>query len=183
MKRSFAILAVFVLVAAACGDSDDGDTTATDAAVQETGAPEPDTSEPAVASGSVADLAITEVVFGDHVTITNLGSDAVSVDGLWVCNRPNYSPLPTAVIAPGESLQVAASDLGGLSDGAGEVALYTSNSFGDSSAMLDYVNWGNGGGRASVADDAGLWPAGDTVAAGGGGISAPAGGASAADWS
>ena len=37
--------------------------------------------EPAAASGSTADLAITEVVFNDHLTITNLGS-AVGA-GLW----------------------------------------------------------------------------------------------------
>ncbi|MDH3731229.1 MAG: hypothetical protein OES13_08925, partial [Acidimicrobiia bacterium] len=138
---------------------------------------------PATAQGSADDLAITEVVFGDHVTISNLGSDAVSVAGLWLCNRPSYTELPTAVIAAGTSLDIPADALGNLAAGGGEVALYASNSFGDPSAMLDYVGWGSGGGRLSVAEEAGLWPAGESVVASGTAISAPAGGASAADWS
>jgi hypothetical protein len=86
------------------------------------------------------------------------------------------------VIAPGESLQVAASKIN-LSDGGSEVALYSSNNFDDPSAILDYVSWGSGGGRATEAADAGQWPAGETVTVSGPSISAPAGGASAADWS
>ena len=81
MKRWFAVLAVLALVAAACGDSDDEATpTPTTAATPETAAPEPDITEAPAAEGTVADLAITEVVFGDHVTITNLGAAPVSVD-------------------------------------------------------------------------------------------------------
>ncbi len=182
MKRWMLVIAVLALVAAACGDSDDsGDEPATqDTAAPETAAPEPDVTDAAVASGTAADLAITAVVFDDHVTITNLGSDPVSVDGLWICNRPNYMQLPTAVIAPGESIEI--SDFA-LPAGGGEVALYTSNSFGDSAAIVDYVGWGSGGGRSSVAASAGIWPAGETVTASGASIAASNGGSSAADWS
>jgi hypothetical protein len=183
MKRWLLLLAVLALVAAACGDSDEGDAApTTEAATAETGAPEPDITEEPAAAGSVTDLAITEVAFDGQITITNLGDGVVSVDGLWLCNRPSYLPLPTAAIAPGESLQISSGDLG-LTDSGGEVALYSSDSFGDSSAILDYVAWGSGGGRGSVAADAGLWPAGETVATGGASISAPNGGAGAADWS
>ena len=189
MKRWFVALAVLALVAAACGDSDDGDdaetpTTTTTEATAETAAPEPDITEaPPAVSGSPSDLAITEVVFGDHVTITNLGDAPVSVEGLWLCNRPSYTPLPTAQIAPGESLDIAAGDLDGLQEGNGEVALYTSNNFGDSGSIIDYVTWGQGGGRLSVAADAGIWPAGEAVTPAGASISAPNGGAAASDWS
>ena len=178
MKRWFILIAVLAMIAVACGDDDSAPMT-----TEETGSTEPDDSGSGVASGVPSDLAITEVVFGDHVTITNLGTDAVSVDGLWVCNRPNYAPLPTSVIAPGASLEIAANGLGGLSAGGGEVALYTSNSFGDSGAIVDYVGWAGGGGRGSVAADAGLWPAGDSVTASGSSIAAASGGSSAADWS
>ena len=190
MKRWSALLAVLALVVAACGDSGE-DTTPTTAATPttvaatpETAAPEPDiTDAPAAAEGTIADLAITEVVFGESVTISNLGTGPVSVDGLWLCNRPSYTPMPTALIAPGESITVAAGDLGGLSDGSGEVAMYTSNNFGASSDIIDYVTWGQGGGRLSVAADAGIWPAGEAVTPAGASISAPNGGSSASDWS
>ncbi len=188
MKRWFAVLAVLALVAAACGDSDGDDTTpttaapTTEAATPETGAPEPDISDEPAEEGSVTDLAITEVVFDDHVTITNLSDAPVSVDGLWLCNRPNYLPMPTALIAPGESIDISASELP-MPAGNGEVALYTSADFGDSSALIDYVTWGQGGGRLSVAVDAGQWPAGEAVTPAGASISAPNGGSSPSDWS
>ena len=193
MKRWLSLLAVLALVAAACGDGDDG-VAATTQPAPTTTQPAPTTTQPAPTTtaaptttqappeGSTADLAITEVVFGDHFTITNLGAGPVDVDGLWVCNRPTYAPLPATVIAAGESLDIAAAEVG-LPDNGGEVALYSSNTFGDSSALLDYVSWGSGGGRATEAADAGQWPAGETVTVAGTAISAPAGGASPADWS
>ena len=194
MKRWFSLLAVLALVAAACGGGDD-DTATTQAAVATTqAAPTTTTTQPAPtttaappttdapAAGSTADLAITEVVFGDHFTITNLGDSPVDVDGLWVCNRPSYAPISAAVLAPGESIEIAAAQIA-VPDTGGEVALYSSNSFDDSSALLDYVAWAGGGGRGTEAADAGQWPAGDTVTPAGASISAPTGGDSAADWS
>ena len=180
MRRSIAIAAAMALIVAACGDSGD---TAEGPTATESGTQEPSITDPDTAQGSVADLAITEVVFGDHVTITNLGSSAVSVEGLWLCNRPSYTELPTAVVAAGESIDIPADALGGLPASGAEAALYSSNSFGDSGAMLDYVAWGGGGGRSEVASGAGLWPSGDLVSPGGDMISAPAGGAAASDWS
>ncbi len=197
MKRWFSLLAVLALVAAACGGGDDGESATTQPAptttqpAPTTTQPAPTTTQPAPttttttqppATGSTADLAITEIVFGDHFTITNLGGAPVDVGGLWVCNRPAYVSLTAEVLAPGESVQVAASKIS-LPEGGGEVALYSSNNFDDSSAILDYVSWGSGGGRATEAADAGHWPAGETVTVSGASISAPAGGASPADWS
>ena len=40
-----------------------------------------------------------------------------------------------------------------------KVGLYTDGNFGSSSDMADYVAWGDGGGRESVAVGAGLWAA------------------------
>lgn len=193
-----------VLVVAACGSDDGENTTTAPAAVTTTAAAEapaatdpptetqppatnpPATSPPAgteaPAGGTVTDLAITEVVFGDHVTITNLGDGTVNIEDLWLCNRPSYSAF-SVNLAPGESQIVDAGKVGGLGAGGGEVALYTSSDFGDSGSIVDYVSWGGDGGRASVATGAGIWPDGDTVGAGGAGIAAPNGGESAADWS
>ncbi|NND12916.1 MAG: hypothetical protein HKO10_03050 [Acidimicrobiia bacterium] len=164
MKRLIWISLATVLFAA-CGSGEADDTT-----------PSP------TGGGAVGDIAITAIEFGSHVTLTNLGADPVSVDGLWLCNRPAYTEL-TGEIAPGASIEIEASKLGGLSADGAEVGLYSANSFGDPNNMLDYVGWGTGGGRAEVAANAGLWPAGEVVAVSGSGISAANGGASAADWS
>ncbi len=187
MKRWFSLLAALALVAASCGGGSDGGASATTQPAPTTTQPAPTTTQATTttqpaATGSTADLAITEIVFGDHFTITNLGGAPVDVGGLWVCNRPAYVSLTAEVLAPGESVQVAASKIS-LPEGGGEVALYSSNNFDDSSAILDYVSWGSGGGRATEAADAGHWPAGETVTVSGPSISAPAGGASPADWS
>ena len=194
MKRWFSLLAVLALVAAACGGDDGAASTTQPAPTTTQPAPTTTTTQPAPtttaapsttqapAGGSTADLAITEVVFGDHFTITNLGDAPVDVDGLWVCNRPTYVRLAAAVIAPGESIEVTALQFSVPASG-GEVALYSSNTFNISSAMLDYVAWGGGGGRGTEAADAGQWPEGQTVTITGASISAPVGGESAADWS
>lgn len=179
-----AILAAgLLLVAAACGD--DADTTA--ATAPPTTAAEPtttlDSGRDDVGEGTIADVVITDVVFDQHVTLTNTGSGTVDISGLWLCNRPNYIQPDAASLGPGESVQVEARFLGGLSAGGGEVALYTDPNFGDSSAIIDYVAWGSGGGRLGVAESAGIWPAGGAVAVSGDSISAPNGGAGPDDWS
>ena len=132
--------------------------------------------------GSPADIAVTEVVFGDHVTVTNLGAGSVSLDGLWLCNRPFYVPLPPRTLAPGETVATPADSLGDLTMLGGEVALYESDDFEDPEAMLDYVTWGRGGGRTRAAIEVGLWPEGDVVQPSGTGIESPNGGGSSADW-
>ena len=132
--------------------------------------------------GSVTDIAVTEVVFGDHVTLTNLGAGSVSLDGLWLCNRPFYTPLPQRTLAPGESIDTAAGPLGDLPMIGGEAALYRSDDFEDAGEMLDYVTWGRGGGRTRAAVEVGLWPEGDVVEPSGAGIAATRGGGSSADW-
>ena len=108
------------------------------------------------AAADLSGLLLTTVVFGDHVTITNHTSEEVSLDGWWMCNRPSYAAL-SGTLAPGESIDVSSDDLGGLAASEGEVGLYTERAFGDASAMVDYVAWGAGGGRESVAVQAGLW--------------------------
>lgn len=178
MKRWFAVLAVLTMVAAGCGSDGSED----DSLPEETSDAADAEADASRAEGAATDLAITEVVFGDHVTITNVGDAMVSVDEMWLCNRPSYTPISVS-LAPGESQTIDAASLGGLAEGGGEAALYTSNSFGDSAAIVDYVSWGGGGGRGSVASGAGIWTDGDSVDAGGAGISAPSGGDSSADWS
>ena len=184
MKKLIAVLAVLALAAAACGDDAD-DTTAAPATTAAAPTTTLDEGRDDVGEGSAdGGVVITEVVFGSHVTVTNTGSAAADVSGLWLCNRPNYVQLGASTLGPGESVQVDAGNLGGLPADGGEAALYNDASFGDSAAIVDYVAWGGGGGRAGVAEGAGIWPAGATVDAGGASsISAPAGGSGPGDWS
>lgn len=185
MRRLLALFGALLLVAAACsddsegGDSGAGDTstTASSATTDEAEAPD---------SGDTTALAITQVTFGGggSVTITNVGAEIVDTTGYWVCNQPSYSELSGGDLAPGESVQVSATGLGGLPDVGAAAGLYSSNDFGSSEAIVDYVQWGDGGGRASVATDAGIWPGeGEVVAVEGAAIVADAGGSSAGDWS
>ena len=68
-----------------------------------------------------------------------------------------------APIAPGETIRLAASAVGGLDPTGGEAALYSSPAFSDPSAIFGYVQWGTGGERAGVAVEAGIWADGATV--------------------
>lgn len=132
-----------------------------------------------------AAFALTQVVFGDsgYVVVTNVGNGTGDVGGHWICQRPAYFAIPSTELAPGESVWVAAEDgeglvaaqgvvavvpanrsLGAFSVTSGEAALFASSDFGDSAAIVDYVEWGSGGhGRASVAVEAGIWPDGGFV--------------------
>lgn len=166
---SVAMVAAAVVLATACGDDSGG---GAEPATQES----PDAADTVTSSSSTTTAAIPEggvsvdgvqlsaVVFGADgaVTVTNTGSDEVTLDGFWVCNFPAYVPL-TGTLAPDESADVAAADLGGLAVEGGEAALYSSDAFDSPDAMIDYVQWGAGGGRGDVAAAAGLWPDGVTV--------------------
>lgn len=102
-----------------------------------------------------SELRVTEVDFVAGVaTITNIGDESVDLAGHWLCNRPAYVELPGQPLDAGETIEVS---IGGLTQGGGEVGLYTSDSFGNADDLLDYVTWGSGGGRLSVAETAGLW--------------------------
>lgn len=186
MRRWIAVATMVIASAASCGDddsiaSDETTTTrSTTTTAETTTTPPPTTAQPVV--GSVADIAVTEVVFGDHVVLTNLGQGSVSLDGLWLCNRPFYTPLPQSELAPGESIEASASPLGDLPMRVGEVALYRSADFENPEEMLDYVTWGSGGGRIRAAVEVGLWPAADAVQPSGDAIVAPDGGSTSADW-
>ena len=166
--RMLSVFLAVVVLAAACGD--DSSESSAEPAEEPAAAEETTTSAPtttaAIPEGgeSIDGLQVTAVVFGDagHATITNTSDADISLEGLWLCNRPSYAAL-SGSLSPGESVDVPAAGLSGLRAEAGEVGLYSSSSFESSDDMIDYVQWGTGGGRASVAVEAGLWPEGATV--------------------
>lgn len=143
---------VFALVAVACGG----------------GAADSPSSD---GSADGPPLIIERVVFDtSEVVLKNVSTDPYDVTGHALCNRPNYLTLPGQVLGPGESLTVDASSLL-ISPGGGEVGLYVASSFGDSGAILGYVQWGSDShGRTDVAVAGGVWNAGDFVPGGAGAL-------------
>ena len=107
--------------------------------------------------------------------ILNDSPDAVSLDGWYLCQFPNYFRLPSRTLDPGQRLTVhAGSDSGGeISAGGalgffdgdlGEIALYTSANFNSASAIRSYISWNGGGGCGNVARSAGIWGESDVAA-------------------
>ena len=103
---------------------------------------------------------------GQWIELYNAGEEAVDVSTYQVCNRPAYAPvgnLPIVsgelTIAPGGFLVV---EWDALAGDQAELGLYTEGAFSSADALVDYLEWGAaGGGRESVAVEAGLWQAGD----------------------
>ena len=108
-----------------------------------------------------------------------------------MCNFPNYSQLSNLnlvcggfVLAPGDLVTVQSTN--SLNPNDAELGLYTTNSFGSSAAIVDYVEWGTTGHtRSSVVMAAGIWAAGDFVPSWPAGMSIEYDGIgdSSADWS
>lgn len=161
-------LLVLALLAAACGGDDADETVdpvepqATDAAqtspTTSTTVPIPQDAVP------LGDLQIVGVQFGDtgFVRVQNRGAGDANVNGIYICQFPQYTDLGTlvtrGVIAAGATVEIPASAVGGLSDQGGEAALYANNAdFGSPDNILAYVQWGSGGGRADVATAANIW--------------------------
>ena len=112
--------------------------------------------------------------------IQNAGSAIGNLNGFALCQRPNYHIFDDIELAPGEFIAVSlggdlflpppgaketlSANLGSITTEDGEIGLYSSGDFGNSSAIVDYVEWGSSGhGRSSVAVGAGIWSTGDFV--------------------
>ncbi len=123
------------------------------------------------ADGSDAILVVSAVAFGGggYIEISNVGDAAGSLDGYWLCQFPAYHPI-TGSLGPGETLRfdASASGFGSLDSATGEIGLYTSNSFGDPSSIIAYVEWGQPDHqRSRTAVEAGVWVADSAVDAAG----------------
>lgn len=180
-RRLLALLAIVVVLAAACGGSDNelaDDPVADDPGVTPDGTvpdDEPATTAPSTTetippeATELPDLQIVFVEFGDagYVEISNVGAEAADLNGIQLCQFPTYVDLGTVVegasIPAGESVRVDAATIGGLSADGGEAALYGTAEFTNPDAIFAFVQWGTGGARADVAAEAGIWPAGASV--------------------
>ncbi|WP_299095946.1 T9SS type A sorting domain-containing protein [uncultured Winogradskyella sp.] len=102
----------------------------------------------------------------NSVTLKNYGSTNVPISGYWFCNYPAYGQVSSmtsvASLDPGEEVNIASSVSFAVADG--EFGLYNTNSFGSSTAMEDYMQWGSAGHqRESVAVAKGIWTAGTFI--------------------
>ncbi len=118
-----------------------------------------------------AQVVINEILPTGTVELKNIGNETVDVSGYWLCDFPAYQQIQNSNITCGEMMLgageiLAVDDFNTIAPDDGEMGLYSTNSFGNASAMLDYVEWGaSGHQRSSVAVAAGIWTAGDFVPA------------------
>ncbi|MEM9935267.1 MAG: hypothetical protein AAF824_16695, partial [Bacteroidota bacterium] len=139
-----------------------------------------------------AQVRLNEVQFSgsDKIELINFGPVASDISDWWLCSRFDYIQLNdpgltltgNLNIGPGETLVIEGFS---LQDQSADLGLYESPSFGSSSAIEDFVQWGGAGiGRESVAVTAGIWTAGEFVSAvsSGSSIEYDGSGRSAADW-
>ncbi len=107
----------------------------------------------------------------DSYTFKNFGESTIDISGYRLCTKITYSGGTLSnILADKESLSLAPGATVTLSgwpidDTAADLALYkATGSFGDFTAMADFVQWGSAGnGRESEADQAGIWTKGDFV--------------------
>ncbi|MEQ9229101.1 MAG: Calx-beta domain-containing protein, partial [Cyclobacteriaceae bacterium] len=104
----------------------------------------------------------------DRIELKNTSDGTVDISAFWMCSLFSYEQISNLTLESG-SLSMAPGSITVLSgfsmnDAAADLGLYTSPSFGSASAMTAFVQWGSGGnGRESVAQNRGIWTAGDFI--------------------
>jgi len=102
----------------------------------------------------------------DTATIQNFGASTIDIGDYWICTLFVYTQLNSFTVDSG-SLNLtsgATVTISGLNlrDSDADIDLYTSRSFGSSTAIVDFIQWGDSGnGRESVANTANIWQTGD----------------------
>ncbi|MBR9846318.1 MAG: T9SS type A sorting domain-containing protein [Algicola sp.] len=105
----------------------------------------------------------------ETVKLHNYGATTVDVSSYWFCNLFAYTQVSDGTLVSGSTNLAAGADLvvimaAALNDTASDLGLYQSPSFGSSTAMLDFTQWGSGGnGRENVAVTKGIWTAGTFI--------------------
>lgn len=119
----------------------------------------------------VRSIVINEVQFGNRnlIELYNNGNVAADISSYWLCLGPGqYVQLSAATIESGDTNLDAGEFVVvnyDLPDDQGGLGLYSNNSFTDSNAIMDFVQWGAAGAaRENVAVEAGIWTVGEFVA-------------------
>ena len=123
-----------------------------------------------LANFSFGQVRIIEVTPSTNsIKIKNLGSTDEDISSYWICSRIRYDQISDLTIvngdynlSPNEEVEFT-SDIT-LNEVSADLGLYSISSFGSSTAMIDFLQWGAGGiGRESVAVSKGIWAAGDFI--------------------
>ncbi len=122
----------------------------------------------------IGQVRINEVLYNvttgqvDQIELKNFGTASVNVSTMWFCSLLNYDqiqiltvvsgslniPAGGFLVLSGKNLNSPAADLGFYNDIGGNFG-----NFGNSSFMVDFVQWGSANnGRESVAVSKGIWP-------------------------
>ena len=105
----------------------------------------------------------------NRVEFYNSGLSSVDISSYWICSRFSYDQVSNGTLLSGSSnlapgAYVSYTTPFVLNDPNGDFSFYSTPSFGASSAMVDFVQWGSSGnGRESVAVAKGIWSAGEFV--------------------
>ena len=106
----------------------------------------------------------------DAIYIKNFGGEAIDISAYRLCSEFTYtSNLTSDVSLVSGSTTLGAGDTlvvtWPVTDAAADLGLYlAAGGFGDTSAMVDFLQWGAAGiGRESVAASKGIWTAGDFI--------------------
>ncbi len=108
----------------------------------------------------------------NKATIKNFGTSTIDISSYWFCTLFAYDQLSSLTVDSG-SLNIANGAtvvISGvnLNNSDADLGLYNTNSFGSSTAMVDFMQWGDAGnGRESVANTAGIWTTGNFLAGSG----------------
>ncbi|MFS4491921.1 spondin domain-containing protein [Maribacter sp. 2308TA10-17] len=123
-------------------------------------------------TNNVISVVINEVRYRgeDTIEILNNGTGSIDLADYWLCLGPgqyvqigSLTPISGSIDLPSAEYLVLSYD---IPDDQGGLGLYSTNQFTDSSALVDFVQWGAAGSaREDVAVAAGQWVAGDFVPA------------------
>ncbi|WP_040253521.1 T9SS type A sorting domain-containing protein [Psychroserpens mesophilus] len=103
------------------------------------------------------------------VKIRNYGSTTVDLTSYWFCHLFTYTQLGSGTVqsgslnlGPGQDVVVTASS--NFNDASSDLGLYQTSSFGSTTSMQDFVQWGTfGQGRENIAAMKGIWTAGSFI--------------------
>ncbi|OUR93310.1 hypothetical protein A9Q87_05005 [Flavobacteriales bacterium 34_180_T64] len=109
----------------------------------------------------------------NRITIRNFGSSSnpENISNYWLCKYPTYEQFGGMTIISGSFNLAVGSEVTFTSSIPfdvvdGELGIYNTSSFGSSTAMEDYMQWGTAGHeREAVAVAKGIWTAGTTITA------------------
>ncbi len=166
MKKTMIGLAVVLASCGPSGDVTNEDSTTTSPSTttttNTTATTVPDPTTTTLATSGVLLIAAIDFEGGTY-TLRNDGDAPIDLTGYFACNRPSYTELPAATLAPGESIDISSGGLS-LSADDGELGVYDSQSFSSTSAIQAYVQWGSDShGRTGTAVAAGVWTDGEFV--------------------